>query len=77
MKKILYEFYSQEKPEEDVNYGKEQGYMAKRNLQLLVDYANQLLQTLDEGEELPEWVESEIAKASEAVHKCFHYIEYK
>jgi len=57
-------------------YGKPEHYMARKNLRILQDYAAELLEMLESGMALPEWIESQITVASTYVRDAKHYLEH-
>lgn len=61
---------------DESEYGKPKHYMARKNLRILQDYAVELLELLDEGATLPEWIEAQITVASTYVRDAKHYLEH-
>jgi len=53
----------------------EEGGMAKRQLEHLAQYANELAGMLDETTQLEGWVQSKITLAQDYISKVKHYLE--
>ena len=59
------------------DYPDEEGKMAKRQLEQLSDYSNELLGMLNDNEQLESWVQSKITKAVDYISTVKHYLEYE
>ena len=53
------------------------GHMAKSQLYRAAEYATELEQMIEDGEELDAWVQAKITKASDYLSSVKHYLEYK
>jgi hypothetical protein len=62
--------------EKEVEYGKPKHYMARKQLRILQDYAKELLEIIEEGCDVPEWIESQITVASTYIRDAKHYLEH-
>ena len=51
--------------------------MTKSQLDKLARYSQSLHDQLMDDDDLPEWVQSKVAVASENIGKVYHYLEYK
>ena len=51
--------------------------MAKSQLYRTAEYATELEQMIEDGEELDSWVQAKITKASDYLSSVKHYLEYK
>lgn len=51
-------------------------YMIRQNLEMVIDYAQQMLVILDENPDadLEEWVEDKISTATDRIHSVAHYL---
>ena len=54
-----------------------EGRMAKSQLYRTAEYAAELEQMIEDGEELDSWVQAKITKASDYLSSVKHYLEYK
>ena len=54
-----------------------EGNMAKSQLYRAAEYATELEQMIEDGEELDAWVQAKITKASDYLSSVKHYLEYK
>lgn len=54
-----------------------EGRMAKSQLYRTAEYATELEQMIEDGEELDSWVQAKITKASDYLSSVKHYLEYK
>ncbi len=59
------------------DYPDEEGDMAKRQLQRINEYSEELMNMLDDNEQLEAWVQSKITKASDYIATVKHYLEYE
>lgn len=57
--------------------GHDDGNMAKSQLYRAAEYATELEQMIEDGEELDAWVQAKITKASDYLSSVKHYLEYK
>jgi len=55
----------------------DEGSMAKKQLQQLSEYSNELFGMLDDGEQLESWVQSKITKAVDYISTVKHHLEYE
>lgn len=55
---------------------KDSGYMARKNLRILAEYAREILEMCEHGERLPEWAESQVSRASSDIRDIKHYLEH-
>jgi hypothetical protein len=55
----------------------EEGDMAKRQLQRINEYSEDLMNMLNDNEQLEAWVQSRITKASDYIATVKHYLEYE
>ena len=51
--------------------------MAKSQLYRTAEYASELEQMIQDGEELDAWVQAKITKASDYLSSVKHYLQYK
>ena len=70
--------------EEDENLNNEtmdntdnEGRMAKSQMYKMKDYVDKLSMMMDDGAQLPSWVQSKLTKASDYMSAVFHYLEYE
>ena len=61
----------------DLGYGEGEGRMTKSQLFKIAQYAQHLHDTLQDEDDLPEWVQSKISVISSDLGKVKHYLEYK
>ena len=54
-----------------------EGRMAKSQMYKMQGYVNKLSKMLDDGAQLPAWVQSKLTKASDYMSAVFHYLEYE
>jgi hypothetical protein len=54
-----------------------EGRMAKSQMYKMQDYVKKLSMMLDDGAQLPGWVQSKLTKASDYMSSVFHYLEYE
>ena len=54
-----------------------EGRMARSQLYRTAEYATELEQMIQDGEELDAWVQAKITKASDYLSSVKHYLEYK
>ena len=59
------------------DYPDEEGDMAKRQLQHINEYSQELMTMLDDNEQLESWVQSKITKAADYISTVKHYLEYE
>ena len=59
------------------DYPDEEGDMAKRQLQHINRYSEDLMNMLDDNEQLESWVQSKITKAADYISTVKHYLEYE
>ena len=52
-----------------------EGSMAKRQLEQLAEYSNELAMMLDDNTQLESWVQSKITLAQDYISKVKHYLE--
>ena len=55
----------------------DEGRMAKSQMYKMQGYVNKLSRMLDDGAQLPGWVQSKLTKASDYMSSVFHYLEYE
>ncbi|MBP04527.1 MAG: hypothetical protein CMA72_07065 [Euryarchaeota archaeon] len=61
----------------DFDYGSGEAKMTKRQLYHIAKNAMMLHESLMDGDDLPEWCQSKIAQAEQAVDDVAEYLEYK
>jgi len=54
-----------------------EGRMAKSQMYKMKSYVDKLSMMLDDGAQLPGWVQSKLTKASDYMSSVFHYLEYE
>ena len=54
-----------------------EGRMAKSQMYKMINYVGKLSQMLDDDIQLPSWVQTKIAKASDYMSAVFHYLDYE
>jgi hypothetical protein len=74
---VLDDVHADSQSGRDLGYGEGEGRMTKSQLDKLARYSQSLHDKLNDDDDLPEWVQSSIAIASDNVGKVYHYIEYK
>jgi len=55
----------------------QEGNMAKRQLQQILDYSSELILMLNDNEQLDSWIQSKITKALDYVSTVKHHLEYE
>jgi len=77
LKKLVFEELSLEKGR-DLDYpGKNEGKMARQQLFHIAEYSSELYEMLNDGDDLPGWVQGKLAVMSNDIGKIKHYLEYK
>ena len=61
----------------DLDHSDHEGSMAKSQLRRAAKYSQQLEHMIRETDDLPEWVESKITKASDYLGSVYHYLDYE
>jgi hypothetical protein len=61
----------------DLGYGEGEGRMSKSQLFKIAQYAQHLHDTLQDEDDLPEWVQAKISVIASDIGKVKHYLEYK
>ena len=54
-----------------------EGRMAKSQMYKMKTYVDRLSQMLDDGAQLPAWVQAKVTKASSMMSAVFHYLDYE
>ena len=62
---------------ETMNNTDHEGRMAKSQMYKMKDYVDKLSMMMDDGAQLPAWVQSKLTKASDYMSAVFHYLEYE
>jgi hypothetical protein len=62
---------------EEDNTPDDEGRMAKSEMYKMKRYVDKLSAMLDDGAQLPAWVQSKLTKASDYMSSVFHYLEYE
>jgi hypothetical protein len=62
---------------DDAEQGESDGSMARKNLEMIVEYSIKLMEIIKPGDNLASWVSMKLTKASEAVSSSKHFIEYR
>ena len=75
LKQIIAEEMAAIEDKKYFDYTDEEGGMAKRQLEHLAQYANELASMLDETTQLESWVQSKITLAQDYISKVKHYLE--
>jgi len=57
--------------------GADGSYMSVTNLRGLVEHAGELLERIDEGTPLPDWVESKIDRSAAALLDVYEYLMHQ
>jgi len=55
----------------------DEGRMAKSQMYKMKTYVDKLSAMLDDGEQLPAWVQAKVTKASSMMSAVFHYLDYE
>ena len=55
----------------------DEGRMAKSQMYKMKGYVDKLSQMLDDGAQLPAWVQAKVTKASSMMSAVFHYLDYE
>jgi CYTH domain-containing protein len=76
MQMIDFKTYLAEKFNEDNEYDNEGG-MSKGQLKTMIDAAQELHDMLDDAENMPEWVQSKITKATDYIDTARDYMKSK
>ena len=63
--------------EEDNMEHDDEGRMAKSQMYKMKTYVDKLSQMLDDGAQLPSWVQAKVTKASSMMSAVFHYLDYE
>jgi len=53
-----------------------EGSMAKRQMYKTAEYAAEIFEMVEEGEELPAWIQSKMTKIADYIGAVKHYLEY-
>jgi hypothetical protein len=61
----------------DLDHSDHEGSMALSQLRSAAKYSQQLGHMIRESDDLPEWVESKITKASDYLGSVYHYLDYE
>jgi len=61
----------------DLDHSEHEGSMALSQLRRSAKYSQKLSHMIRESDDLPEWVESKITKASDYLGSVYHYLDYK
>ena len=61
----------------DLDHSDHEGSMALSQLRRSAKYSQKLSHMIRESDDLPEWVESKITKASDYLGSVYHYLDYK
>ncbi len=61
----------------DLDHSDHEGSMALSQLRRSAKYSQQLGHMIRESDDLPEWVESKITKASDYLGSVYHYLDYE
>ncbi len=83
LKAIIQEEYALVKaqiPQEKSDYFEypdEEGKMAKRQLESIIEYSQQLVSMLGDKTQLESWVQSKLTKAEDYISTVKHYLEYE
>jgi len=68
---------AQPSPQMSSGYDQDESQMAKSQLYRTAEYASELEQMIQDGEELDAWVQAKITKASDYLSSVKHYLQYK
>ena len=61
----------------DLDHDKHEGSMARSQLRRAAKYSQQLGEMIRVDDDLPEWVEAKITKASDYLGSVYHYLDYE
>ena len=61
----------------DLDHSEHEGSMALSQLRRSAKYSQKLSHMIRESDDLPEWVESKITKASDYLGSVYHYLDYE
>ena len=61
----------------DLDHSDHEGSMARSQLRRSTKYSQKLEHMIRESDDLPEWVESKITKASDYLGSVYHYLDYE
>lgn len=61
----------------DEDHHDQEFHMVRAELMKISDAAKKLCNLLEDGEEIPAWVQSKVATAADKIDAVFHYMEYK
>jgi hypothetical protein len=61
----------------DLDYDKGEGSMARSQLRRATKYSQQLGEMIHGDDDLPEWVDAKITKASDYLGSVYHYLDYE
>ena len=61
----------------DLDHYKHEGSMARSQLRRAAKYSQQLGEMIRMDDDLPEWVEAKITKASDYLGSVYHYLDYE
>ena len=61
----------------DFDHSEHEGSMARSQLRRASKYSQKLEHMIRESDDLPEWVESKITKASDYLGSVYHYLDYE
>ena len=61
----------------DLDHSEHEGSMARSQLRRASKYSQKLEHMIRESDDLPEWVESKITKASDYLGSVYHYLDYE
>jgi antitoxin component HigA of HigAB toxin-antitoxin module len=75
LKKIIAEEMAAIEDKQYFDHVDEEGQMAKRQLEQLAEYANELASMLGDDTQLEGWVQSKITLAKDYISKVKHYLE--
>ncbi len=67
----------EEEEPRDLDYDKGEGSMARSQLRRATKYSQQLGEMIRVDDDLPEWVEAKITKASDYLGSVYHYLDYE
>ena len=83
LKAIIQEEYAlvksqiSQQEEDYFEYSDEEGKMAKRQLENIIECSQQLMSMLGDKTQLESWVQSKITKAEDYISTVKHYLEYE
>jgi len=66
-----------EEPGRDLGYQEGEGRMTKSQLHHISEYAAELHEMIEDGDDLPEWIQGKVAVMASDIGKIKHYLEYK